>query len=446
VYSPSGWDGGREAAKGGGVSGDAKGSPTYAPASPTYTPASPVYAPSSPVYAAGLHVVGEVRGDEVRAHAKDEARTHGATGEVEWDGADLIASDDANLLRQQARGVESDDAASAPALSFAEKMMKKMGYVEGKGLGKAQQGRMQAVDVVDKQDRAGLGVTVRNLHVRQIGQLAGRYQPLGSQLRVLKMEVEVRWMRCPDGGMQSLHELKSKMEVKEVPNMDSLHDPESSPTADYEQLASDALANDIKRAKSAFDDMERRMMRDAVQRANPWELVSTRGHHIFQNRAAMKMAEMDWLFNLTHRSFSNPALSTGPSKHDKMFYFADICAGPGGFTEYVYWRRQQSARGWGFTLRGDHDFRLDKFNSTSPHFNFTPSYGVDDTGNIYSRHNMEHFANKVSSDTGGRGVALVMADGGDSVDGEFLKQEWLMRRLAVCQCCLALQACILLLI
>jgi len=428
VYSPSGWDGGgKAAAKGSGVAGDAKAgdakgfqnfapasptyapaSPTYAPASPTYAPASPVYAPNSPVYVAGSRVVGEARGDESPARA--------------------------------ARGqVESDDAASAPALSFAEKMMKKMGYVEGKGLGKAQQGRMQAVDVVDKQDRAGLGVTVRNLHVRQIGQLAGRYQPLGSQQRVLTMEVEVRWMRCPDGGMQSLHELKSKMEVKEVPNMDSLHDPESSPTADYEQLASDALANDIKRAKSAFDDMERRMMRDAVQRANPWELVSTRGHHIFQNRAAMKMAEMDWLFNLTHRSFSNQALSTGPSKHDKMFYFADICAGPGGFTEYVYWRRQQSARGWGFTLRGDHDFRLDKFNSTSPHFNFTPSYGVDDTGNIYSRQNMEHFANKVSTDTGGRGVALVMADGGDSVDGEFLKQEWLMRRLAVCQCCLALQ-------
>jgi cap1 methyltransferase len=186
--------------------------------------------------------------------------------------------------------------------------------------------------------------------------------------------------------------------------------------------------------------MERRMMRDAVQRANPWELVSTRGQHIFQNRAAMKMAEMDWLFNFTNRYLSNTQReSSESSKHDKMFYFCDVCAGPGGFTEYVYWRRQSSARGWGFTLRGDHDFRLDKFNSTSPHFNFTPSYGADDTGDIYSRANMEHFANKVSTDTGGRGVALVMADGGDSVDGEFLKQEWLMRRLALCQCCLALQ-------
>ena len=46
-------------------------------------------------------------------------------------------------------------------------------------------------------------------------------------------------------------------------------------------------------------------VRVRVQRANPWELVSTRGHHIFQNRAAMKMAEMDWLFNLTDRKYSN---------------------------------------------------------------------------------------------------------------------------------------------
>ena len=38
-------------------------------------------------------------------------------------------------------------------------------------------------------------------------------------------------------------------------------------------------------------------------------------------------------------------------------------------------------------------------------------------------------------------------DGGDSVDGEFLRQEWIMRRLALCQACTALmvlrQVCIL---
>lgn len=43
--------------------------------------------------------------------------------------------------------------------------------------------------------------------------------------------------------------------------------------------------------------------------------------------------------------------------------FCDVCAGPGGFTEYVLWRREGKARGWGFTLKdGEHDFQPWKFN------------------------------------------------------------------------------------
>eukprot|EP00961_Rhodomonas_salina_P102846 1383286-Rhodomonas_salina.1 len=66
------------------------------------------------------------------------------------------------------------------------------------------------------------------------------------------------------------------------------------------------------------------------------------------------------------REQSNPVGCEGGEQHAKLFYFADICAGPGGFTEYMVWRRQLSYQGWGFTLRGDHDFRLDKFNPNSP--------------------------------------------------------------------------------
>ena len=36
------------------------------------------------------------------------------------------------------------------------------------------------------------------------------------------------------------------------------------------------VAEKIKEAKSDFDNMDRKLMRDAVQRANPWELVSTK--------------------------------------------------------------------------------------------------------------------------------------------------------------------------
>ena len=35
-----------------------------------------------------------------------------------------------------------------------------------------------------------------------------------------------------------------------------------------------------------------------------------------------------------------------------LLYFADICAGPGGFSEYVLWRKGWQAKGFGFTLRG----------------------------------------------------------------------------------------------
>jgi hypothetical protein len=135
------------------------------------------------------------------------------------------------------------DGGSSDGLSFAERMMKKMGYVEGKGLGKEQQGRVGAVGIVDKQDRAGLGVKVKSAHTRKIGQLAGKYEALGTQQAMLDMEVEVKWKQWDGPELGTLQELRTQMLVEEVPNMDSLHDSEASPTADYRELASDALAN-----------------------------------------------------------------------------------------------------------------------------------------------------------------------------------------------------------
>ena len=38
---------------------------------------------------------------------------------------------------------------------------------------------------------------------------------------------------------------------------------------------------------------------------------------------------------------------------NELLYFADLCAGPGGFSEYVLWRKGWQAKGFGFTLRGN---------------------------------------------------------------------------------------------
>ena len=44
-----------------------------------------------------------------------------------------------------------------------------------------------------------------------------------------------------------------------------------------------------------------------------------------------------------------------------------------------------------------------------------------------------HFVNVIESDTQGKGVMLVTADGDADESGEYLKQEWNMRRLVLCQ-------------
>ena len=47
---------------------------------------------------------------------------------------------------------------------------------------------------------------------------------------------------------------------------------------------------------------------------------------------------------------------------NEPLYFADVCAGPGGFSEYVLWRKKWRAKGYGFTLKDTkHDFKLEDF-------------------------------------------------------------------------------------
>ena len=60
--------------------------------------------------------------------------------------------------------------------------------------------------------------------------------------------------------------------------------------------------------------------------------------------------------------------------HNDLLYFADICAGPGGFSEYVLWRRKHRTKGFGFTIKGPNDFKLEEFFAASPEY-FEPHYG-----------------------------------------------------------------------
>ena len=127
-------------------------------------------------------------------------------------------------------------------------------------------------------------------------------------------------------------------------------------------------------AKTVLDEVQdRRAFDDARNRANPFEGVRK---EFFINRAAAKMAAIDaafgWIFSYAdaqdpaHEGAAASApldapFGTAPRPAPSLLHFGDVAAGPGGFSEYLLWRRGCSACGVGFTLRGDHDFTLHRF-------------------------------------------------------------------------------------
>jgi cap1 methyltransferase len=99
-----------------------------------------------------------------------------------------------------------------------------------------------------------------------------------------------------------------------------------------------------------------------------------------------------------------------------VLYFADVCADPGGFSEYVLWRTGWNAKGFGFTLKdpdSGSDFKLDDFHAATTE-NFDPHYGAngyDGDGDVTSLDNLQAFQEYVLEVTRGEGVHFVMADG-----------------------------------
>ena len=204
-------------------------------------------------------------------------------------------------------------------------------------------------------------------------------------------------------------------------------------------------------SKNVFDHLTDKELHNARIRANPFETIKSA---IFQNRAAVKMANLDKIFNWTlsqeddqikrHEKcpvVSGVVPSNENSRTSPMFYFADVCAGPGGFSEYLIWRKgYYNCHGFGFTLVGDCDFKLDKFLAGSSCY-FDPYYGPKKDGNIYDPDNLEALEKYVKERTNNIGVDLVTADGGFSVEGQENIQEILSKRLYLCQFIAALSLC-----
>jgi len=307
---------------------------------------------------------------------------------------------------------------------FASKMMKKMGYQEGKGLGKYEQGRTEIVKESTHKGRRGLGVEPTGFETD--------FEKTWKEEDVILKE-EVKWIPTTKKGVPSLDTMEEW--IKTGPKKLSIDDETT--------FVDPQVLKNVLDCKSVFDNLEDKELRNARTKSNPFETI--RGG-IFQNRAAMKMANMDSVFDFM---FSDPKDPEGVTmvKDGQLLYFADVAAGPGGFTEYVLWRRHHThsgnVKGFGFTLRGDCDFKLDEFHSTAVEF-FEPYYGLpltrpgsseeeEPNGDLTRPENLAALQKVIMRGTDGQGVHFMMADGGFSVEGQENIQEILSKQLYLCQ-------------
>jgi RimJ/RimL family protein N-acetyltransferase len=206
----------------------------------------------------------------------------------------------------------------------------------------------------------------------------------------------------------------------------------------YKQLLS------IKDMFSRSDDRQFEIARNVT---NPFENI---GNSIFMNRASVKIANIDAIFNFTQRKGGllapqevgplDPSVpmselleiesSTPSGKNTNLdrklgYNFCDIASAPGGFSEYIQYRFPVSY-GWGMSLREGLEWNREKIDMER----FNILWGNDDTGNLYT--NADWFSAQVRSKNTG-GVDLVMADGGFDVSSgdDFNRQEFLSTRLII---------------
>ncbi|KAJ3000491.1 hypothetical protein HDV02_005356 [Globomyces sp. JEL0801] len=189
---------------------------------------------------------------------------------------------------------------------------------------------------------------------------------------------------------------------------------------DYNQFSHKSLNDKILEIKNQFRTIDPSQLSKARLVSNPYEGI---GSSCFMNRSAVKMANLDKLFGLL------------PKTQTTKFNFADICSGPGGFTEYIFWRcnkRRVPVHGYGLTLHGNQDFNLSNMVFQPPAGSFTPHYGKDKTGDIYHNENILDFSKAVLQGAP-IGVDLVLADGGFSVLGDEQYQEEHSKQLLLTQ-------------
>lgn len=303
---------------------------------------------------------------------------------------------------------------SSSADEKALRMMQKMGYRIGSGLGKNEQGITEYLKIGTNLGKRGLGLKLNNLHLSD--------DPWDFCQDEILVKEKVHWLEN-DGDVTFTTDNLNDWVKEGLPNDDVI--------GNWSFCDKEILKNVFK-AKDIFDEIDLMELCQARAKANPFETIRS---VFFMNRAALKIANIDAATDFMFTSMEKNEkfdIKEGP------IYFADVCAGPGGFTEYILWRKKWFYKGFGLTLRDDHDFKVSESTCASNAL-FQALYGTEEDGNVCNPGNLIDFTERVKNETDGQGVHFMMADGGFCVDGQENLQEVLSKHIYLCQCLLALK-------
>lgn len=174
--------------------------------------------------------------------------------------------------------------------NFASKMMRKMGHTEGSGLGRHSQGIVAPIEESSQIGRKGLGFGDK-IFDKRINFWDESTDP------VTHIETPA-WLENLEKETPSL---KVLMGWKVLGTKKRILDDEF-------QFCSQKTLKKVLECKSIFDNLNDKDMRNARSRANPFEKI---GSQFFQNRAALKMANIDAVFDFI---FTKPIKKDGVIK------------------------------------------------------------------------------------------------------------------------------------
>ncbi|CAF0789150.1 unnamed protein product [Didymodactylos carnosus] len=298
---------------------------------------------------------------------------------------------------------------------YQEHMEKKnMGYSDKKGLGIHEQGSTSIIETSKQKGRRGLGFSLTDFADETVKWDFNEDPAL--------VEEQVQWCPFVEETPLQLDDLRQWLKL----------DQKKRTIDDETQFCDENILRDLLSSKTVFDSLSQQEMEQARERSNAYETI--RGA-MFMNRAAIKLANIDSVFGWIFSDPQIPNTQKSLVQPSEPFYFVDMCAGPGGFSEYLLWRRNWRSKGFGFTLRGKSDFRLHDFLIGTPE-TFDPYYGVKDIegdGDITNPENLDALQSYVHKCTMDAGVHVATADGGFSVEGQENIQEILSKQLYLCQ-------------